>query len=847
VTGFNLKWVFIGKSPSDITGQGRICKTHRTSPKGQSRMTSFFDFVMTFQRALKALQLYSLGHPRQEDSISALHTIYGEFLQGRSQVQVATRNGRLFVDRQMEDADNIQIRAMARIFEEHSVYALNLYPNASVKELGALLSALNMKPSALRSLGGAKKFLEDQEVTRIRILAARLEDVSEAGEIAATVLESTGGMSISSLIGGESPRRTSLTPRPASPRLGKDESFGFGRSSNAGSGSAAGAGSGTQPRPGLPKPGNTPGPGLNTVVGQVQGFLSSLHRGDYAPADVSGFGAFLDGMGLDRQGNQPNTQGVIMKAVSSLENSQQLSILQGAGELRPGPLRTLFSRLSTTLAAPGLASAFEQGSISREQLMETAERLKAISPSPQAFAKQLEEALRRQGMSEKQLGELVDILTWESRPAEERIKALLEGQRIFEMPVDKVLAFLRELLEAGRNTEFLRLMRHYATGLVAPAVARRQTVAQAFEKIADWVDMPGMPTGILDELMELLTRGYGREKDPDVHQWFSKAVEHVLWFWVETSYPQRACLLLAELQDVVTELSLPAPWKEKATEDLLARLGSPERVDKLLALLFLLDRTSAIAQIHPFLRMLGPSAANHLTERLSRELDKGRRSRLLEALKACGQTAELPLLESLKSGEWFVVRNALIVLGEVASQERLGDLLPFLNHSDIRVQTAAVRTVGRLGGREAESALAQLLSTRTDATLLLEVLFVLDELKSRNSITAILALMKASKGRTRPGHDKVREKAIEVLGHLGSPSAIPDLTILLQRQKGFFRDSKEPLAVRVLALRSLQTLGNPEALAAIASALDAEPAGAERDALLENLAQARHTTLPDAK
>jgi HEAT repeat protein len=134
-----------------------------------------------------------------------------------------------------------------------------------------------------------------------------------------------------------------------------------------------------------------------------------------------------------------------------------------------------------------------------------------------------------------------------------------------------------------------------------------------------------------------------------------------------------------------------------------------------------------------------------------------------------------------------------------------------------------------------------------DATLLLEVLFVLDELKSRNSITAILALLKASKGRTQPGHDKVREKAIEVLGHLGSASAIPDLTLLLQRQKGFFRDSKEPLAIRALALRSLQALGSPEALAAIASALDAEPAGAERETLLETLAQARNPSIPDAR
>ena len=813
-------------------------------------MASFFDFLMTFQRALKALQLYTPAHPRHVESLAALEVAYGQFLQGRNQVQIAARNGRLFVDRQMEDIDNMQIRAIARIFEERSIHAMNLYPEATPQDLSALLTALNMKPNALRGLGGAKKYLEDQGVSKIRILATRLEEVSEAGEVAAALLESVGGMPSGARIGGDS-GRIPLTPWPSTTATGAGAGSGTGSPGTGGSGGGLGSGAGSagEPGPGIPHAGQGTGPDIGTVVGQVQGFLASLQGGGHAPADISGFGAFLEGMGLDRQGTQPTTQGVITKAVTSLEPGAQLSILQGANELRPGPLRTVFGRLSTTLAAPGLASAFGRGTLSQQQLLESADRLKGLAPSPQTWVTQLTDALRKQGMSEGELSELVDILTWESRPTEDRIKALLEGQKMFEMPVDKVLAFLRELLEAGRNTEFLRLLRHYASGLVVPAVARRLAVAQAFEKIADWVDMPGMPGNILDELMEILTRGYGREKDPEVHQWFSKAVEHILWFWVESADPQRATSLLGELQDVVTELSLPAAWKEKATEELLERLGAPERLDKVLALLFNLDRPTASAQIHPFLRMLGPSAANHLAERLSQETDRGRRGRLLEALKACGQTAEAPLLESLKSSEWFVVRNALNVLGEVAGPERLPELIPFLNHPDLRVETAAVRTVGHLGGREAEAALAQLLHSRLDPNLLLEVLFALEEMNARNSASAILALLKASKGRTRPGHDKVREKTIEVLGKLGALVAIPDLAELLQRHKGFFRDSKEPLPIRTRALRALHALGSSEAMDAISRALAAEPAGPEQDALQEALAlaKARSTPIPEAR
>jgi hypothetical protein len=367
-------------------------------------------------------------------------------------------------------------------------------------------------------------------------------------------------------------------------------------------------------------------------------------------------------------------------------------------------------------------------------------------------------------------------------------------------------------------------------------VARRAAVAKGCEQIADWVDIPGMPTALMNELMEVLSRVYGREKDPDVHQWISKAVEHILWFWVEAGDPKMAHALFNDLQDVVTELSLPAPWKNQATTDLLTRLGAPERVNKVLDQLFLLDRQGALLKIHPYLRMLGTSAANHLVERLSEEPDRGRRGHLLEALKSCGQVAEAPLLESLKAKEWFVVRNALIVLAEIAGPERIPSLQPFLLHPDARVVGAAVRAIGRLGGRSAENALIPLLNHR-NPSLQMDVLFTLNDMKSKQALPALVELVKGGKGRLKPEQERVREKALEILGQLGSPSAIPVLQELLVRRRGFFREGKEPLPIRVLALKALLRLESPEAQDVIARMLKDEPKGPEREALETALTQ----------
>jgi HEAT repeat protein len=436
-------------------------------------------------------------------------------------------------------------------------------------------------------------------------------------------------------------------------------------------------------------------------------------------------------------------------------------------------------------------------------------------------------------MSDTQLSELVEVLTWDGLSLEQKLGKLMEGQLLFELPAAKVLAFLRELLEAGRQKDFLRLLNRFAMGLAFPAVVRRAAVAKAFEAIADWVDIPGMPAPVMKELMDILARAYSREKDPEVHRWFSLGVEHLLWFWVQEGSPERAEALFSELQDIVTELSLPAPWKEKATLDLLGRLGSPERIDQVLLQLFQLDREAAAVRVHPYLRMLGSQASNHLVERLWEEKDRARRGRLLEALKDCGQTAEAPLLESLKSSEWFVVRNALVILGDIASPESLPDLLATLKHPDPRVVRAAVLAVGRLGGRQAEAALIPLVSHRDPATQM-EVLFALADMKAKNAVPALVELCRL-RGRLKPAQERVREKAVEILGKLGSPTAIPALEALLVRKKGFFGESREPAAVRILAFRSLLALGMAEALRAADLALSVEPPGEERDAFMAGL------------
>jgi len=349
-----------------------------------------------------------------------------------------------------------------------------------------------------------------------------------------------------------------------------------------------------------------------------------------------------------------------------------------------------------------------------------------------------------------------------------------------------------------------------------------------------------MSPAVSAEVMEILAHACAREKAPEVHQWLARGLEHLLWWHLESGEGVKTCEVITWLRSEVAEQGAQGAWKEHATANLLRRLAAPARLEGLFAQLFSPDRQlrlTAVAQIHPFLALLGPVAAEPLVEQLSKEPDRVRRGRLMEALRACGNGAEAPLMGSLKSKKWFVVRNALNVLAEVGTADRVGELEPFLAFGDARVRLTAVRTLGRIGGRAAENALTRLLQGQ-EADLQYEALFILDELKARHSVPAMLDYLKAGRGRNRPDQDKVREKTLEVIGHLGSASAVPVLVDLLTWHKGFFRATREPLPARIAALRALKGLACAEGEDAIARALASEPPGPELDALRSALTEA---------
>jgi HEAT repeat protein len=112
----------------------------------------------------------------------------------------------------------------------------------------------------------------------------------------------------------------------------------------------------------------------------------------------------------------------------------------------------------------------------------------------------------------------------------------------------------------------------------------------------------------------------------------------------------------------------------------------------------------------------------------------------------------------------------------------------------------------------------------TDGETMQEILFALGQLRSESSLPQVteLALDKRVL-------ERLRIQALETLGHIASPKALPALQECMRR-KGFF-SAGETTPIRMAAAKAMAALGTPAAHAALQKSMEAEPKGEERETL----------------
>lgn len=372
------------------------------------------------------------------------------------------------------------------------------------------------------------------------------------------------------------------------------------------------------------------------------------------------------------------------------------------------------------------------------------------------------------------------------------------------------------LLEHGLHEAFFQALEQLLVALEGPDARSAERAARQIGGLAG-LEGRAFPPGTLALLLGAVSGRLLKESSPA----FRAAGIHALAALLGALGAQGET---AAAEGQIARMRSP---EEPAWEALLpAVLEDPALIEPVLQAVFREGRGLLEERALPYLRLLGTPGARLLTRALGDEGSRNRRNRILELLRGLGKSAIPALRACLEEGPWYLTRNAVNLLGELGDAEGLAVFRQALAHSDVRVRRSAVRSIWKACGPEAGPVLLELLP-RTDSETQVEVLFGLGQVRCEAAIPAIGALASQAP-------EALRIPALEALGRIGHPSALPILAEHLRRKGRIFKTAESP-EVRLAAAKALVALGSAEAIDLVGRTLAEEPRNGHQDVLRKAL------------
>lgn len=183
-------------------------------------------------------------------------------------------------------------------------------------------------------------------------------------------------------------------------------------------------------------------------------------------------------------------------------------------------------------------------------------------------------------------------------------------------------------------------------------------------------------------------------------------------------------------------------------------------------------------RLQKFIITLGIRIAPFLLAEMSREENGTVRKRFTTLLGQMGEPLLDLLRETVHSSKWYVVRNAVTLLGDLRLVSGIGILASLTSHEDQRVRRALIRSLAMIGGDAAVTPLKKLTEDPVPG-LRRPAVKALGATKSPQAIEPLLAIAQRFDPLAR--QIEIRSDAVAALGTLGDRNAVPPLLTLARR------------------------------------------------------------------
>jgi HEAT repeat protein len=196
------------------------------------------------------------------------------------------------------------------------------------------------------------------------------------------------------------------------------------------------------------------------------------------------------------------------------------------------------------------------------------------------------------------------------------------------------------------------------------------------------------------------------------------------------------------------------------------------------------------------LAYLGDRVANRIMQMLCSEESAPNRKILSDILSRSGTAVLSTIHEYLNDDRWYVVRNAITIMGDIRSQDSLAELSLLLQHDDIRVRRETIRALTKIGGKRAIKILLQT-ATAEDQEIRRQAILSLGAMRATAAVPTLLSLLK-QKGWSQREID-LKKDTIRALGEIRDPEATPELVKILKKKRLVHRQLNDELRAAAAA------------------------------------------------
>lgn len=562
--------------------------------------------------------------------------------------------------------------------------------------------------------------------------------------------------------------------------------------------------------------------------------VEGLRRARLAFSDLTPLAGISDHLGLSKV-DPVTLRDALRQALFRLPPGGQGALLLGLPSFPAGEqgLRRAFDYLAPELLAQSAAEALTREKLNPSQLAFLVATLLLCVRDRDLSLEALKGRLQFEGWGIQELEELQEAISWEAQGTDTKLKSALDEKKdLFDLEETQIMALARQTLRKGDLDGLGRILDALQGALQVKEAPRRTQAATILADLSECVEDPGVPAEPLGRIHQMIQQHLRVEKAQEALLWSCQAMESLLGHRMRSgdfSGAYREVQAILEMGS--SHLADPdLDWKVNAFQDLVVRLAGPLNMAALVPLLHDPRYADTLTQLHSLFALMGQPAARFLVVCVGIEEERERRMQLLAALKACGRKASLPLREALQSTEWFVVRNAVDLIGEVQDGSSFDDVARCLQHEDARVRHAALEALRALDPARAAQALGEAFAA-ADPAMQLEIAAILGELGQDRVLPDLLAVFKATKGGT--DQERLRLRIIDAFAALKHPDAIPALQSVFKKKGLLTR--LEPVGVRLASAKALASIGTREAKEAIALVLEIESAEEVRAVLRQFL------------